>query len=96
MHTVIRAYSGKGGKELADVLEKHKTDVEKLLRGVKGFVGYTLARTSDGAVSVTTCRDRAGTDESMKVAKDWIAKNAANTGVGAPKVSEGQVILHMK
>jgi hypothetical protein len=96
MHTIIRAYSGKGGKELADVLEKHKTDVEKLLRGVKGFVGYTLARTSDGAVSVTTCQDKAGTDESMKVAKDWIAKNAANTGVGAPKVSEGHVILHME
>jgi hypothetical protein len=96
MHTVIRAYSGKGAKELADVLEKHKADVEKLLRGVKGFAGYTLVRTGDGAVSVTTCQDKAGTEESMKIAKDWIAKNAANTGVGAPKVSEGPAILHVK
>jgi hypothetical protein len=96
MHTVIRAYSGKGAKELADVLEKHKTDVEKLLRGVKGFVGYTLARNSDGVVSVTVCQDKAGTEESLKVARDWIAKNAGSTGVGAPKVSEGSVILHLK
>jgi hypothetical protein len=96
MHTVIRAYSGKGARELADVLEKHKADVEKLLRGVKGFAGYTLVRTGDGAVSVTTCQDKAGTEESMKIARDWIAKNAASTGVGAPKVSEGSAILHVK
>ena len=96
MHTVIREYSGKGAKELGDVLEKHKSDVEKLLRGVKGFVGYTLLRTGDGAVSVTTCNDKAGADESLKVARDWIAKNAANTGVGAPRVHEGPVILHLK
>jgi hypothetical protein len=96
MHTVVREYSGKGAKELGDVLEKHKADVEKLLRGVKGFVGYTLLRTGGGAVSVTTCNDKAGADESLKVARDWIAKNAANTGVGAPRVHEGSVILHLK
>ena len=96
MHTVIREYSGKGAKDLSDVLEKHKADVEKLLRGVKGFLGYTLLRTADGAVSVTTCEDRTGTEESVKVAREWIAKNAATTGVGAPKVHEGSVILHLK
>lgn len=96
MHTVIRTYSGKGAKELCDLLEKHKADVEKLLRSVKGFVGYTLARTGDGGVSVTTCHDKAGADESVKVAREWVAKNAASTGVTAPKVAEGPVILHLK
>ena len=96
MHTVVRAYSGKGAKELFDVLEKHKADVEKLLRSVKGFVGYTLARSGDGGFSVTVCNDKAGVDESVKVARDWVAKNAGRTGVAAPKVSEGAVIMHMK
>ncbi len=96
MHTVIRAYTGKGAKELGDVLEKHKTEVETLLRGVKGFVAYTLARTAEGTVSVTICHDKAGADESVKVARDWVAKNAGNTGVAAPYVSEGPVILHLK
>jgi hypothetical protein len=96
MHTVVRAYSGKGAKELFDVLEKHKADVEKLLRSVKGFVGYTLARSGDGGFSVTVCNDKAGVDESVKVARDWVAKNAGSTGVAAPKVSEGAVIMHMK
>jgi uncharacterized protein (DUF1330 family) len=47
-------------------------------------------------VPVTVCRDKAGTEESLKIARDWITKNAASTGVGAPYVSEGPVILHLK
>ena len=96
MQVVTRTYSGKGAKELMDVLEKHKADVESLLRSVKGFVSYTLARSGDGGFSVTVCNDKAGIDESAQKAKDWVAKNAGNTGVGAPKVSDGTVILHLK
>lgn len=96
MQTVIRAYSGKGARELFDLLEKRTADVEKLLRSVKGFVGYTLARSGDGGFSVTVCQDKAGIDESVQVAKDWIAKNAGNTGAVAPKVSEGSVLIHLK
>jgi hypothetical protein len=96
MQTVVRTYSGKGAKELFDVLEKHKPDVEKLMRSVKGFVSYTLARSGEGGFSVTVCQDKAGVDESLQKAKDWIAKNAGSTGVAAPKVSEGSVIIHVK
>ena len=96
MHAVVRTYSGKGAKDLFDVLEKRKTDVESLLRPIKGFVSYTLARSGDGGFSVTVCQDKAGTDESVQAAREWIAKNAGNTGAGAPAVSEGPVILQMK
>jgi restriction endonuclease Mrr len=96
MQTVIRTYSGKGAKELFDVLEKHTADVEKLLRSVKGFVGYTLARGGDGGFSVTVCEDKAGVDESVQKAKDWIAKNAGGTGAPAPNVSSGTVLGHLK
>jgi restriction endonuclease Mrr len=95
MHTVVRTYSGKGAKELFDALEKHTADVEKLMRSVKGFIGYTLARSGDGGFSVTVCKDKAGVDESVQKAKEWIAKNAASTGVAAPKVAEGSVIAHL-
>lgn len=95
MQAVVRTYSGKGAKELFDVLEKRKGEVESLMRPIKGFVSYTLARSGDGGLSVTICQDKAGTDESVKVARDWIAKNAGNTGVGTPKVSEGPVISHL-
>ncbi len=95
MQVVIRTYSGKGAKELFDVLEKRKADVESILRGVNGFVTYTLARGGDGGFSITVCKDKAGIDESIQKSRDWIVKNAGTTGVGAPNVSEGEVILHV-
>ena len=96
MHAVIRSYSGTGTKELFDILEKNKANVEKLLRGVKGFVSYSLVRTAGGGFSVSVCQDKAGTDESIRVAREWIAKNAGNAGTSAPTVTEGTVILQLK
>ncbi len=40
--------------------------------------------------------DKAGTDESLKVARDWIQKNAADIGASPPAVMEGSVILQVK
>ena len=94
MHAVVRTYSGKGAKELLDVLEKNKGEVERLVRAVKGFVSFSLVRTSEGGFSVSVFNDRAGTDESIRVARR-IARNAANTGVSPPNISEGTVILQV-
>src|SRR5215468_2180635 len=96
MQVAIRTYSGKGAKELFDLLEQHKADAEALIRSVKGFVSYTLARSGDGGFSVTVCQDKTGIDESLQRAQDWITKNAGNSGVAAPKVAEGSVIIHVK
>ncbi len=96
MHAVIRTYSGKGAKELFDLLEKRKSDVEGLMRSVKGFVSYFLLRTGDGGISVTVCQDKMGIDDSVQKAKEWIGKNASNIGAGPPKVTEGRVILQVK
>ena len=96
MHAVMRTYSGKGAKELFDILEKNKGEVERLIRAIKGFVSYSLVRTASGGFSVSIYQDKTGTDESIRVAREWIAKNAGNTGVGAPTVSEGTTIVQLK
>ena len=96
MHMVIRSYSGKGAKELIDVVEKNGAEVERLIRSVKGFVSYSLVRTTGGGFSVSVYQDKSGTEESSRVARDWIANNASNIGAAAPTVSEGAVILHLK
>ncbi|EJL54879.1 hypothetical protein PMI09_02195 [Rhizobium sp. CF122] len=95
MDVVVRTYSGKGSKELFSLLETHKADVEKLMRSVTGFESYTLARSSesDGGLSMTVCRDKAGTEESVRLAKEWLSKNAANISMEAPKVSMGTIII---
>lgn len=96
MDVVVRTYTGKGAKELFSLLEKRKDEVEKLMRAVKGFESYTLARSSDGegGLSMTVCEDKAGTEESVRLAKEWISKNAAGINVDGPKVSMGSIIIH--
>ncbi len=95
MHAVVRNYSGSGAKELFDLLEQRVAEVESIIRAVQGFVAYSLIRTDDGGVTVTVCQDRAGTDESMKVARDWIQQNASDLNTSPPAVSEGSVVLHL-
>lgn len=96
MHAVIRTFSGAGAKKLVDLLEGRRNEVEGLIRPVKGFVSYSLIRTADGGVSVTVCEEKAGTDESNRIAREWIGKNASDLGVSPPTVVEGSVILQLK
>jgi hypothetical protein len=96
MHAVVRTYSGEGAKELFKILEKDKATVEQLIRGIKGFVSYSLVRTEDGGFSVSVFQDKTGSDESVRVARDYISKNTGKTGAPPPKVTEGAVILQAK
>ena len=70
--------------------------MESLIRSVKGFVSYSLVRTSRGGFSVSVYEDKAGTDESIRVARDWISKNAGKLGTARPTVSEGTVVFQLK
>jgi uncharacterized protein with GYD domain len=96
MYAVVRNYSGAGAKQLFDELERQKADVEARLREVTGLVSYTLLRSGEGGMSVTVCKDKAGTDESLKVAREWIKKNVANIQASPPTVTEGSVIVQIK
>ena len=96
MYAVVRNYSGQGAKELFDLLEQRKSEVETIIRSVTGFVSYTLLRSEDGGVTVTVCQDKTGTDESMRVAKEWTQENASDIGSSPPSVSEGSVVLQLR
>lgn len=95
MYAVIRSYSGSGASELVDLIAERKAEVESILRSISGFVSWTLINTDGGGATVTVCQDKAGTDESMQVAREWIQKNASDLSVDPPSVSEGSVPLHL-
>ena len=96
MHAVIRNYSGKGAKELLALLQQRKAEVEQIFRSIKGFVSYAAAETDSGCFTMTICETKTSTDESVALARDWVAKNAASLGLGAPTITEGSVAIHMK
>ncbi|WP_406857330.1 hypothetical protein ABEG18_06805 [Alsobacter sp. KACC 23698] len=93
MYAVARTYSGVGAKEFMSLLESRIDEIEKMMVSVDGFETYTLFRTEDGGMTVTLCRDKAGVDKSVEIARKWVSENAAQTKIGAPKVSSGEVIL---
>ncbi len=95
MHAVVRTYSGAGATQLFEVLEAQRGDVEAALRKVPGLVSYTLMRHGDGGMSVTVCTDKAGADESLRVAREWIQNNASNVQANPPAVAEGSVIVQI-
>jgi hypothetical protein len=95
MHAVVRTYSGQGAKELLDVLDKNKVTIQRLIREIKGFISFSSARTGDGGFTVSVFQDKTRTDESTRVAREWISKNVGNIGAAPPKVTEGAVLLQV-
>lgn len=95
MHAVVRNYSGSGVKELFDLLEERKADIESIMRSVTGLVTYSMIRTDEGGVTVTVCQDKSGTDESIRVAREWIQENASGIGSSPPAVSEGSIMVQI-
>ena len=91
MHAVVRRY--KGGSQVIDEVIRRRSDVEKLLRGVPGFLAYYAVKTGDGGATITICEDRAGTEESVRVAADWVRQNVPGAG-SPPEVTEGEVGLY--
>jgi len=96
MRVVIRNYYGKGTKKFIDLLAQHQAEVESLMRSIDGFVSYTLARNGEGGFSVTVCQDERGINQSVKTARDFIAKHAPEMSVAATHISEGTVITHLQ
>lgn len=91
MNSVIRAYSGTGAKELFDIFEENRPEVERILRSIKGVVRYALARSGEAGFTVMICQDQADFDESVQKARDWVTKNASHTAI-----TVGDVILSLK
>ena len=89
MYTVIRNYTGAPG--LADDLKKRSKDIESEIGSVSGFIAYQLLKTSDGALSITMCEDRAGCDDSNKRAANWLRQNMPSLKAGTPQTISGEL-----
>ena len=90
-YAVIRHY--KGSAELIDELGRRAGEVENVIRGVSGFQNYYLVRSDGGGFSVSVFEDRAGAEESVKAARQFIQDNVANVAGEPPEVIQGEVTI---
>jgi len=91
MYTVLRRYSD---HTVIDAVVAQHADVEKLLRGVTGFVAYYAVRTGTGGVTITVCQDKAGTTESTRRAAEWVRQNISAAAGSPPEVTEGETVIN--
>lgn len=90
MYVTVRRYKSAG--PLADAMIAGSGDVEKQIGGVAGFVKYYASRDGDTVTSVTICEDKAGCDESTRLAGEWVRDNVTSLPE-APAVSGGTVFI---
>lgn len=91
MYVVVRRYSG---PTVIDALVKLQADVQKVISGVPGFVAYYAMRTGTGGVTVTVCKDQAGTTESTRQAAEFIRQNISAAAGSPPEVTEGETVIN--
>lgn len=91
MHATVRRYPG--NTRLVDALLANEEEIRRLLREIPGFRSYHLIRAGDGAVSVSVYDDQAGTEESTRIAGEWIKANLPESMMSAPEVWEGEVVI---
>jgi hypothetical protein len=95
MYAVVRTYSGAGAKELFNLLEQRKADVEAVMRRVPGLVSYTLVQSAEGGIAVTVCKDKAGAEESTRLAKEWIEEHSSELSSKLPTIDLGSVLVQI-
>jgi len=88
MHVTVRHYAG--NSELVDALAARQDEIKEIITTIDGFSAYYLVRDGDGdAMSVSVFDSAAGGDESVQVARDWIAENLPDINVSPPQVIAG-------
>lgn len=94
MHTFIRTYSGKGAVETIDLIIASKKDIKKIMRGVKGFISYSVIKTETGGFSITVSKNEKASEAITLAAREWVLAHAAHLKAKAPKITGGTVSMH--
>ena len=94
MHTAIRQYQVDPGS-VDEIIRGVNEDLLPLIKDVSGFQAYYALDAGGGRIaSVSVFEDRAGAEESSRVAADWVRQNMASLFPNPPEVLEGEVVAH--
>jgi hypothetical protein len=94
MYAAVRHYHFK--KEDSEKIDKLVQEgFVPLLKAAKGFVRYYWLDTGEGeGASMSVFEDKAGADESIRLAAEFVKANLSDLLVQKPEVVEGPVKAH--
>ena len=91
MYAVMRKYRF-NPKDSNELNQKIKKGFVPLVRKVSGLVAYYWFDTGDGeGASLGVFQDKAGADESVRVAADFVKKELSSIMGGKPEILQGTV-----
>ena len=94
MFAVIRHYHF-NPNDGAEIDRRIREEFVPIIKGAKGFVRYYWLDTGEGeGASLSVFRDKAGADESVRLAADWVKVNLSKLLIQKPEVIEGPVKAH--
>jgi hypothetical protein len=91
MFAVTRRYTG--ASALIAAIEQRRSEVERLVTTVPGFVSYYAIRSGDTLTSVTVCEDLAGVNELTRRSAEWVRENLPESAVEPPVSTIGDVLI---
>jgi hypothetical protein len=90
MYASVRQYRS---SDIEEVGRRAQEGFIPIVRGVAGFSAYYIVDDGDGTfMTITVAEDRAGVEDSVSKAREWVRENAADLTEGAPTVTNGEVI----
>ncbi|MDG0816246.1 hypothetical protein [Bdellovibrio svalbardensis] len=94
MYAAIRRY--KFDKKNAQELDKKIHDIfVPLIEKAPGFISYYWLDTGHGeGASVSVFVDKAGADESTRIAADFVKNNLGSLKLSTPEITEGKIEAH--
>ena len=94
MFAVIRHYHFNPG-DGAEIDRRIREEFVPLVKRAKGFVRYYWLDTGDGeGASLSVYKDKAGADESVRLAADYVKEHLSKLLTQKPEVIEGPVKAH--
>jgi|SoiMethySBSTD1v2_1073268.scaffolds.fasta_scaffold1855098_2 hypothetical protein len=93
MYAAVRRYEGI--TDDAEVARLVRESFLPQLETVSGFIAYWWIDAGDGLMaSLSVFEDKAGADESVEFAHQWVAENAPGLFPNPPRVTEGHVVAY--
>ena len=91
MYAAVRRYEGI--TDDAEAARLVRESFMPLLEDLSGFVAYYWVDAGEGVMaSLSVFEDKAGADESVTIARQWVQENAASLIPNPPHVTEGVVV----
>ncbi|HEX2910127.1 MAG TPA: hypothetical protein VH186_04920 [Chloroflexia bacterium] len=92
MYATIRKYEAEQSA-IDEIKQRVEHDFVPLISPIKGFLGYYWVDSEDGFASFSLFEDRAGAEESNRVAETWVKGVLSQFVRNQVEITSGEVLI---